>query len=233
MEEFIRYTKEYEKSAPRAVHHSKEYRDIEKPAYRLIKEEYMRLLPILEALADMQLKQAEMKNIETKPLTIAIDGRCASGKSTMAQMLSEITGASVIHMDDFFLPMELRTEERLLQAGGNIHYERFAKEVLSQLKKNKLFSYRRFDCSKMQLGEPYQVAANLICIVEGAYSCHPIFGEYADLKVFSEVEEKEQRIRIRNRNGEEFLSQFIQSWIPMEEKYFSAFSIKEKADIIV
>ncbi|MBS7324987.1 MAG: (d)CMP kinase, partial [Angelakisella sp.] len=35
---------------------------------------------------------------------IALDGRAAAGKSTLAAALAETLQAAVIHMDDFFLP---------------------------------------------------------------------------------------------------------------------------------
>ena len=49
-------------------------------------------------------------------------------------------------MDDFFLPMELRTAERLEEPGGNVHYERFSAEV---------DVYKRQVCSD---GRPYGIA---------------------------------------------------------------------------
>ena len=61
---------------------------------------------------------------------IAIDGMTASGKSTLAEELSQIYNSPIFHADDFFLPMELRTEERLNEPGGNIHYERMKKEII-------------------------------------------------------------------------------------------------------
>ena len=65
---------------------------------------------------------------------IALDGRAAAGKSTLAAALAETLQAAVIHMDDFFLPPALRTPQRLDRPGGNIHYERFAEEVLPRLR---------------------------------------------------------------------------------------------------
>ena len=78
----------------------------------------MRLLPLLQRIA------AE----EKRPLVIAIDGRAASGKTTAAEQLRFILGGSAIHMDDFFLPVSLRTAERFAEPGGNVHYERFCEE---------------------------------------------------------------------------------------------------------
>ena len=164
---------------------------------------------------------------------IAIDGRCASGKTMLTEELARITGAGVIHMDDFFLPKELRTAERLKEPGGNVHYERFAEEVLPVLKSAMSFSYRRFDCSRMDLGEKRTVPAGILRIVEGSYSCHPRFGNYMGLRVFCDVAPLVQRSRVKNRNGEEALKDFLGKWIPMEEKYFAAYRIKEKADVVV
>lgn len=240
-EEFSEYTETYNQTEPHAVHHSERYRESERPAYRLVSGKYLRVLPILEAVADWQLQHAEVKksirSVENDtcemPTVITIDGRCASGKSTMAQILSEITGAGIIHMDDFFLPPKLRTEERLAQPGGNVHYERFQEEVLPFLKEKGAFSYRRFDCSRMALSEERVVADSTIRIVEGAYSNHPVFGEYADLRVFSDVASEEQLERIVSRDGEDMLTMFKERWIPMEEKYFTAYGIRDNATIII
>ena len=54
----------------------------------------------------------ELRVLPTGMRIIAIDGRCAAGKTTLAARLAKELGGDVIHMDDFFLPLELRTEER-------------------------------------------------------------------------------------------------------------------------
>lgn len=174
-----------------------------------------------------------LEEVSGEVKVIAVDGRCASGKSTLALQLAERTGAGVIHMDDFFLPLKLRTEARLQEPGGNVHYERFAEEVLPFLQSGEAFSYRRFECSKMALGKVRQIPAGNLRIVEGAYSCCPKFGDYMDIRVFCDVTETEQRKRIRLRNGEAALVAFLEKWIPMEERYFAAYGIRERADIVV
>ena len=93
--------------------------------------QYLRLLPVLESVAARREAEA--------PYVIAIDGRAASGKSTMGQQLAQILGAGLVHMDDFFLPLELRTEQRLRTPGGNVHYERFREEVLPHLRQPEPF----------------------------------------------------------------------------------------------
>jgi uridine kinase len=162
---------------------------------------------------------------------VAVDGRAASGKTTLAELLSSVLNAETIHMDDFFLPLELRTQGRLLEAGGNIHYERFCEEVLPNIAAKEPFSYGVFDCSRMEMCGKKTVGAGKWRIVEGSYSHHPKFGDYADLRVFCSVESEEQMKRIVSRNGERMAMRFKEEWIPMEEKYFSGYSISESADI--
>ena len=49
---------------------------------------------------------------QDKPLLVAIDGRCASGKSTLAKDLQKQLDCNVIHMDDFYLQPHQRTTKR-------------------------------------------------------------------------------------------------------------------------
>ena len=69
--------------------------------------------------------------------------------------------------------------------------------------------------------------------MEGAYSLHPRFGGYADLRVFSDIGRAERERRILLRNGPGGLKNFRKIWIPLEESYLSAFGIRETCDIVV
>jgi len=217
------YISGYEKRGMPPVHHSEEYRRAEKPAYRLVCRRLLRLLPVLKRLS----------TVRTYPYVIAIDGRAGSGKSTLASDLAWILDAGIVRMDDFFLPPELRTAERLSAPGGNVHYERFIEEVLPKLHSNAAFNYNIFSCSLMKLEGVRTVKASDYMVVEGSYSHHPQFGDFADVKVFSTVEPEEQLRRLRYRDGEQMAEIFASRWIPMEEKYFKHFDILENCDIIV
>ena len=181
-----------------------------------------RLLPVLE----------RAQACEKHPCVIALDGPAASGKTTLAQMLAVLLPADVVHMDDFFLPVPLRTRERFAQPGGNVHYERFREEVLPALHMPSGFAYRRFDCSVMDFRGERTVGMAPFRIVEGSYSTHPELGDYADIVVFSAVDPDEQMARILRRNGPEKAERFRREWIPLEEAYFTAFDTRAKADII-
>lgn len=167
-------------------------------------------------------------------ITIAIDGPCASGKTTLANILSETIGAEVIHMDDFFLPFEMRTQERLSQAGGNVHYERFISEAVTGIKNGKSFVYGIFDCHTGITNSSKPISPSKSIIIEGAYSLHPeIPHDIYDLKIFVEADRQTQLERILNRNGAEALEVFRSKWIPLENRYFEEYDIKSKCDIVL
>ena len=88
-------------------------------------------------------------------------------------------------MDHFFLPPALRSTNRLLEPGGNVHYERFMEEVLPFIRNKETFSYRKFDCSLMEYNGEITVSNTNLRIVEGSYSHHPLFSRYADITIFS------------------------------------------------
>ena len=188
----------------------------------------MRFEPAVDAINE-RLKQ---QKADKSPLLVAIDGRCGSGKTTLGFYLQELFDCNLFHMDDFFLPPALRTQERRSEPGGNVHYERFLTEVIPKLASGQAFSYQRFDCSRMAPGDWLPVQNNGFVFVEGAYSCHPVLGEYMDRKVFLYIDET-QTERIRTRNGEDILQDFLQLWIPLEEAYFQAFSLEENTDYII
>ncbi len=204
-----------------AVHHSAEYRAASRPAYRVMDARVASLLPLLALIA------------KTNPRIIAIDGRCASGKSTLSRLLSLALGADVIHMDDFFLPPALRTEARFSEIGGNVDYDRFASEVLPHLRTGRPFSHRIFDCSVMALTGVRALRPTLPLVVEGSYSHHTRFGGYADLRVFVTTDPQTQRARILARNGETMAKLFETRFIPMEEAYFEGMQIRRHADFTI
>ncbi|MEE0332213.1 hypothetical protein [Bifidobacterium angulatum] len=49
------------------------------------------------------MRRIEMLLAEQEHVFVAIDGPCASGKTTLARNLNERFGGIVLHMDDFFL----------------------------------------------------------------------------------------------------------------------------------
>lgn len=179
-------------------------------------------LHILERLLDVKRR-----------VLVAIDGNSGAGKSTLGCALADRYGANLLHMDDFFLPPEKRTKQRLAEPGGNVDYERFKREALDPLILSMPFSYRPFDCREGELGEPVRVEPKQLSIVEGVYSLHPTLARAYDLKVFCRIDPEQQRARILKRSGEEKLHRFLTEWIPLENAYFDAFGIRESCELVL
>ena len=224
IEEVTEALKAYREKGFPAIHHSEAFRKNYAPHYRVVYRKFAEILPVLE-------RAVELKK-EKRRVTIVIDGRCGSGKSTCADYIAEVLKCPVIRADDFFLPPEKRTAERLSQAGGNINYEYFKETVADAVKENRIVKYRPFDCHAMAFREEISFPESDFLVVEGSYSHHPYFGSYGDIRVFSDIAPDFQKERIEERNGD-FAVNFFTRWIPMEEKYFSAYNIKEKAEIII
>lgn len=163
---------------------------------------------------------------------IAIDGRCASGKTTLSNMLMEKLNAEVIHLDHFFLSNVQKTEQRMNEIGGNINYERFITDVLVKVGSNQPFEYLAFDCNSQSLKDKYVIDNNRLLIIEGTYAHHPKFIKYYDYLVFLTIDESLQIERLQKRNPQ-LINRFINDWIPKEEIYFETFKIKDHADIII
>ena len=166
-------------------------------------------------------------------LIIAIDGRCASGKTTLASELSEKLGCDVIHADDFYLQGFQRTAERYAEPGGNLDRERLLEEVLLPLSRREKPVYRPFLCHRMDFGNEIKLADKNIFIIEGSYSCHSELRRFYDLTVFVTTDKDTQKKRILERSGEDGLRDFLNKWIPLEEKYFEELDAEEKADIVI
>lgn len=152
-----------------------------------------------------------------KPLIVAIDGCCGSGKSTYAKELQQHLDATVIHCDDFFLPLDLRTSERLAEIGGNIHYERLS-AVLGKVREGKAFVYQTYDCSTdSYVDRNYEPSS--VVIVEGSYALHPTLRHFYDVKVLLTVDSQTQYDRLLKREGDG-IDNFVNKWIPLENRYF-------------
>ncbi len=169
-----------------------------------------------------------IRNTNTYPYVIAIDGRCASGKTTMAEVLKKEFHADVVHMDDFFLRPEQRTPQRYAEPGGNVDRERIG-EFLEAFRKKEVVGYRRFDCSKMELSSFVQLNNENILIVEGSYSTRPELRKYYDCTVCMDINRDEQLRRIEMRNPDK-IDAFINRWIPLEEAYFDYYHTADSCD---
>ena len=221
-EEYKTYTLKYKEENYPLVRHTSSFRDMYHPHYRLMKKEYLPFIDLLKKI-----------NVLSDQSVILIEGHAGAGKSTLASLLNDIYGYPVVHVDDFFLQPYQRTKERLSEIGGNLDYERFFHEVVTPINNNQSFDYQIFDCMSMSLTDYAHICFDSSIIVEGSYSMHPYFKDYATFKIFLDIDNQTQIERIRNRNGEFLTQKFINEWIPKENAYFDYFNIKDNADYII
>lgn len=222
--EFENELKYWESEGFPAVHHSDAFRETYNPSYRVIANEF---IPFLHLFAEID------KRLQKGSLKIAIEGGSASGKSTLAEILTKVYACTVFHTDDFFLRPEQRTRERLSEIGGNLDRERFIEEVLLPLKENKTVYYRKLDCSTMTIQDATPIIPKKLIITEGAYSMHPKMEDYYDFSVFLDVIPELQKERISKRNSPDFAQRFFNEWIPLENKYFKATNIKKRCTLCI
>ncbi len=216
------FIEEYKRAGMPPVSHSEEYRQLYSPKYRVVLSEFGKYAALFTRLESLMREKPRV--------IIAVDGMSASGKTRFADMLSQVFNACVFHMDDFFLPENMRTAERLSETGGNVHRERFKSEVLDSLVRGLAVSYRAYDCRTGEYMPAVEIKPAVLSVVEGAYSCHPALSEHYDMKVYMSISPDTQSARILRRNGSEMLERFENVWIPMENKYITQFKIAENAD---
>ena len=167
-----------------------------------------------------------------KSVIIAIDGRCGSGKTYLAELIGKGFPCNILHMDDFYLPFEQRSKNWMEIPAGNMDLERFLTEVLRPIRKNKQAVYRPYICKKNSMGEAVKLTPRELTIVEGSYSHHPLLAAEYDLTIFLTCSEEEQRKRLQMREGDRFPN-FEKQWIPLEENYLRHYSIETNSQLVI
>lgn len=223
--EFAAYLADYYAQGGGAVSHSERFRRAYGPAYRVVRREYVPLLPVVGAV-EKRLAQKER-------VLVAMDGPCAGGKTESARRLAALFGGTVFHADDFFLPPAMRTPERLAEPGGNMDRERLLREVLTPIRDGREAVYRPFDCETMEFGALRRETPGALTVVEGSYTLHPELRGLYDLKVFLSVAKTTQLERLRQRESPESFERFCTRWIPLEERYFSEMHVADCADLCI
>ncbi len=212
----------WEKSGCPPVHHSKTYRWIYDPHYRLLQKDFAAYFPALAKIGSLLASG--------NPIIIGIDGRCGSGKSHLAELAGSLFSGLVIHMDDFYLPVRQRKENWEKIPGGNMDFERLYKEILTPLRDKETALYRPYDCGQDRLGWAVPLPPCRLTVVEGSYSHHPKLPVKYDLKIFLTCGKKERENRLREREGNGY-PMFEQRWIPMEEHYLQTCAIEADSDL--
>lgn len=169
----------------------------------------------------------------TKPFVLALDGRCGSGKTTIAGRLKQqFPACIVLHTDDFYLPPAQRVHGWEKKPCANMDLTRLRDETLRPAYDGQTVPYRAYSCREGAYQPVQELPAQPLVILEGSYSHHPLLTGYETLRVFVTCSKDEQARRLKAREGERY-ENFAARWIPLEEGYFAQYRIEETADFVV
>ena len=136
-----------------------------------------------------------------RPFLIGIDGRPCSGKSTLADKLTEVLKAEALFLDDFFIPQN--DWPKTIVPAFPFPYFRFQEFIdgVKTLARGHSFHYREYDWGKKDFGAMKTINPESIVIVEGvSVLCDELLSYYAK-KVFvlsnrdNELESGASRLR--------------------------------------
>ncbi len=185
-------------------------------------------VPTLSALVAAALAQKP-----TRPLVLALDGRCGAGKTTLANALAaQFAGYTLLHTDDFYLPPARRCPDWAHTPCANMDLTRLRDEALRPAYAGQAVAYRAYSCRQSGYLPTAQLAAQPLVILEGSYSHHPLLRPYETLRVFVTCTKAEQTRRLQAREGARY-ADFAARWMPLEEGYFAQHGIAERADFVV
>ena len=179
------------------------------------------------------LLAAALAQKPTRPLVLALDGRCGSGKTTLANALARQFPASVVlRTDDFYLPPAQRAHGWEQTPCANMDLARLRDEALRPAYAGQPVQYRAYSCREGAYLPARELAPQPLVILEGSYSHHPLLTDCETLRVFVTCSKDEQVRRLQEREGERYAN-FAARWIPLEEGYFAQYHIAETADFVV
>lgn len=218
------WLEDWEKKGYPPVSHSQSFWEAYHPHYRVIKREYAGFFPA--AVAVERLMEAG------ETVLICIDGRCGSGKTSLAGLFGRLFDCNIFHMDDFYLPAAKRPGNFREIPGGNMDFNRILDEICDPVQKSKPVIYRPYDCRKGQITDMVRMEPKLLNILEGSYSHHPALSKACRYKIFLTCSKEEQKNRLQKREGD-YYSAFEKQWIPLEEHYYQCCAVEQKSDLIM
>jgi uridine kinase len=187
-----------------------------------------------QAIAAITKQVVSLVDKNPTPIVL-IDGRAASGKSSLAaaiknQLFKELEQApKIIHMDDLYPGWEG------LIAGS--HY--LNQQILQPLKLGKTAGWQIWDWEKNQRGrsaEPgngwREFSGGTPLIVEGCGALSRVSSGLADYRIWLEADSTSRNQRWLERDGEKF-NDFWHIWAAQEDEFYQQEKSKQLADLVI
>lgn len=116
-----------------------------------------------------------------------------------------------------------------------IDWRRVRQEVVQPLRAGGQTSWHPFDWETMEglAPEPITAQPANIVILDGAYSCQPELSDLIDLSCLVVLPDDVRRERLRQREGEEFVSEWHAIWDEAEDHYFGMIRPPQAFDLVI
>ncbi|MCX6425260.1 MAG: (d)CMP kinase [Actinobacteria bacterium] len=174
--------------------------------------------PIVSAIAEISARKEG-------PILIAIDGPAGSGKTSLANQLSnKLNSVTTIHMDDLY-----NGWEDALTATLTKHLEEW---IIYPLKKHQGVEYQKFNWTSNEYGPSVEVRDIEILILEGVGAAQTMIRQQADLSIWIEVGPQIGLARVLNRDGAQILP-YMLKWQERESVHFLKDQTKENCQIFI
>ena len=153
---------------------------------------------------------------------VGVDGKGATGKTTLAaQIAAALAGSVTVHIDDFARP-DVRGWER----------DRFLRQVLRPLLAGRPGRYQRWDFDRNVGAEWHTVPVGVPVIVEGVSATDERLGVPWDFTIWVEVPYEVRLARALERDGPERMDRWLTDWMPSEDAYEEAQRPQERVDLV-
>jgi uridine kinase len=153
---------------------------------------------------------------------IGVDGKGATGKTTLAaRIAAALPRSAVVHIDDFARP-DIRGWER----------DRFVRQVLQPLLAGRPGRYQRWDFNRNVGAEWHTVPVGVPVVVEGVSSTDVRLGVPWDFTIWVEVPYEIRFARALERDGPEMMERWLTDWMPGEDAYELAQRPQHRVDLV-
>jgi hypothetical protein len=185
--------------------------------------------PIFENWCAIPLDEFVERLLSTRPHVVAVDGRSASGKSTLAGLVADVAGGTVVQVDDVAWHAPMFGWSSLLAEG-----------VLEPVRRGEAVSYRPPAWEVHGRVGAIDINASLLVVVEGVGAGRRELAGLIDVLVWvqSDFAEAERRGIARDIasgvNGDaDATTAFWHEWMASEIPFLEVDQPWERADFVV
>lgn len=168
-----------------------------------------------------------LAHLDSRPPTLGqgrllcVDGPAGSGKTTLAGVVAERTGAPVVHMDDLFPGWDG-------MRGAQPHVLR----LLRPLAAGETGYYRRYDWFARQYLETHHIDPRPLLVLEGVGAGSVLWAEHITTLVWVEADRDERLRRGLARDGDA-AGEHWAKWMREEDDLFAGERTRSRADVVV